>query len=314
MQSSNGSLTRWPTAGLAAVLVAFACTITVIRATPALAAADEECVGLVAASEDRFWDQMHEGAMAAGKEFGYRIFFRESTQEESAATRREVLQELLSFHCTGVLLAPSHPDQREAIGELLAAGVVMVFVDRGLPGMKGIPLVATDNHAAGRFAARKLTALLPPQQKNLAVFRLDTDVPTTTAREEGFIAEASALGYKVVLDTYAGTRVGDIRFAVPEALQAQKLPIHGVFAPNETTTVGVAEGILAARLKHPPVMVGFDANQHIQTAIERGEIAGTVLQKPYEMGYQGVQLIHDHLENGQKPRSIVTGVEFLSAE
>lgn len=277
-------------------------------------AADTGCIGLVAASADKFWDQMHDGARAAGREFGYRIYFRESTREEVERHHEDVLGELAALQCAGVLLAPSHEKQKDSIEALAATGFLTVFVDRGLPGVDDVPLVATDNYAAGRFAAGKLIERLPPAQRKLAVFRLDPAIPSTAARERGFIDEATSRGYEIVLDRYAGTTIGDIRFVIPDLLAGLREPVHGVFAPNETTTVGVVEGVLSASLAQPPVIVGFDVNQYIRAAIKRGQLAGTVIQKPYEMGYQGVQLIHWHLAAGKPLQSIVTGVEFVTRE
>ncbi len=269
-----------------------------------------DCIGLVVASSDRFWDEMNEGARSAGREFGYRIYFRGPTAEAGDGSQAAMLEDIESLGCVGLLLAPDHPDRQEQVERFMAAGVVTVFVDRGLPGMSAVPVVATDNYAAGQFAARQLMNLLPEGQKNIGLFRLDPNVITTTAREQGFIDEISAQEYRLVVDIYAGTMIGDVRFAVLREIQSLKTPLHGIFTPNETTTVGVVDTVTYADMLNKPIIVGFDSNKYIRRAIRQGNLAGTVVQKPFEMGYLGVQLIHDQIEFGKVPESIVTGVDF----
>lgn len=274
--------------------------------------AAQPCIGLVTGSNDKFWDQMYSGSKAAGEQYGYDIYYRGPSKEDGYEAQGAILEQFMQQHCVGLLLAPNHPDRQRQVERIQAKGIVTVFLDRGLEEETSVPLVATDNYAAGRFAAKQMLRLLPEGKTNIALFRLQKDVLTTTKREQGFIDEATKNGLQIVLDLYAGTFLGDVKSLILNALKQSKTPIHGIFTPNETTTTGAVGAVVFLKLTESPIMVGFDSNDVIEEAIKDGLLAGTVLQKPVDMGYMGVKLIHDYITERKPIRSAVTDVEFHS--
>ncbi|ARU57426.1 periplasmic binding protein/LacI transcriptional regulator [Oleiphilus messinensis] len=271
-----------------------------------------DCIGLVTGSGDNFWKEVYQGAKKAGDEFNYRIHYRGPSTEAGHEAQGIILEAFSTLGCVGLLLAPNHPDRIEQVEAIRNKNIVTMFIDRGLPNLKDIPVVATDNYAAGRFAAKNMVPLLPPNAQNIAVFRLQKDVVTTTAREQGFIDEITKHGLQVVIDAYGGTNVGDVKYTVYKALKNSPVAIHGIFTPNETTTIGAVEGTALLYLPTSPILIGFDANDYIKKAIKENKLTGTVVQKPHDMGYIGVALIHNFLKSGSPPKSVVTGLEFLS--
>ena len=61
--------------------------------------------------------------------------------------------------------------------------------------------------------------------------------------------------------------------------------IKGVFAHNDEMALGAAEAIGGREI----LVVGFDATDDAQTAIQKGKMAATVAQKPDLMGATAVE-------------------------
>jgi ribose transport system substrate-binding protein len=170
--------------------------------------------------------------------------------------------------------------------------VPVVIIDSGLaePGSY-VKYVATDNYNGGCLAAEHLLHELAKQGKTkpkLILFRYAVGSEATEQREQGFEDTAKRLCPDAVwlsTDKYAGaTRDSAMREAGPLVLQF-KDQVDGIFAPNESSAVGLVDVLRSQGLNGKVPVMGFDASKPLLQAIQAGDIVGSILQDPYKMGY-----------------------------
>ena len=150
---------------------------------------------------------------------------------------------------------------------------------------------------------------------NVALLGLKNGIPSTDARETGFVKEATKLGLKIVISEYVGTTIGDVRTNSERVLKGSTTHIDGIFTPNETTSIGTSVVLRELDMTSKVVHIGFDSGDYLYKALADGRIYGLVIQRPFEMGYQGVYIVHRKI-HGEGANSgnvtIDTGVIFAT--
>lgn len=202
------------------------------------------------------------------------------------------------------MLAPQHSHTMTACVKRAAeAGVPVVIIDSGLsePG-NYVKHVATDNYHGGCLAADHLIGELKKIGKTkprLILFRYAVGSEATEQREKGFEDTAKCICPDAVwlsTDKYAGaTRDSAMREAGPMILQF-KDQVDGIFAPNESSAVGVTDVLRSQGLNKKIMVMGFDASKPLLQAIQEGDIVGSILQDPYRMGYLSTWCCVRHLK------------------
>jgi ribose transport system substrate-binding protein len=275
--------------------------------------AEPPCIGLVTAGGgDKFWATLARGAVEAGTQYGYRVIPRGPKLEDNYEAQAEIIKYFETRGCAGLVLAANTAALAGDVKRVQQSGMVTLFVDRPLKSLPDVALITTDNFAGGKLAAKEMLARLKADETNIAVFRLKADVETTTLRENGFIESASLQGKTVVLDAYVGTYVPDIIENTLSLLKTLNKPLHGVFTPNEETTMAVVSALKYMKFK--PVHIGFDQNAFIDKALQENALAGTIVQRPFEMGHASITAIHRYLSDGTPPQSAFLGVEFVTRD
>jgi ribose transport system substrate-binding protein len=88
----------------------------------------------------------------------------------------------------------------------------------------------------------------------------------------------------------------------------------GVFAPNESSTLGLLGALRDNGLAGKVKFVGFDATPPLVEALQKGEINALVAQDPNKMGYLAVQTVLKKL-NGETVEPIIdTGVRLITQD
>jgi ribose transport system substrate-binding protein len=89
--------------------------------------------------------------------------------------------------------------------------------------------------------------------------------------------------------------------------------LAGIFASNESSSVGAVQAIKHKGLMGKVVLVGFDSSPNLIEDLRAGVLDSLVLQNPYRMGYEGVRTIVEKLSGKDVPRLVDTGVKLLTA-
>jgi ribose transport system substrate-binding protein len=190
-------------------------------------------------------------------------------------------------------------------------GIPVVVLDSDLNDRSAyVKYVATDNYHGGRLAAERLLQVLRDAGKpapKLVLFRYAPGSESTEQREKGFedvVNDAVARQKKgeptitwLSRDKYAGaTTDSALQAATPLLNSLQDQGLDGIFAPNESSTMGMLKAMQSLRLNKKIKLVGFDSSPPLLQAVADGDIDGLVLQDPYRMGYLGVWTLVQHLE------------------
>ncbi|TGG95038.1 LacI family transcriptional regulator [Natronospirillum operosum] len=252
--------------------------------------AHADCVGVITAGGGYvFWGEVERGAEAAADELGLTLYTRGAADEINVQAQGALIERISNLGCRGLVLAPNSVTHLERIASLNAEGIPTVFVDRDIGGDR-VSVIKTDNDYAGALAAREMINALGTERQ-VAVFRMDPEVATTTEREEAFIRTLQDAGVTLVVSDYLGTEVGDARENAYALLVAHP-EIEVVFTPNESTSLGTQAAIKRLPVADRPIHIGFDANPRLIQAVEDGDMLGLVEQSPFEMGYQGIRTVH----------------------
>jgi len=92
------------------------------------------------------------------------------------------------------------------------------------------------------------------------------------------------------------------------------LQVDGIYAPNESSAIGMLRALQSAKLAGKVKFVGFDTSEKIIAALRSGEMQGTVLQNPIKMGYLSVKTLVESHRGGKVEKRVDTGVEIATPE
>ncbi len=260
----------------------------VLSSGPVAAQGVPACIGVIPAGSGHvFWREVENGARNAGKALGVEIYFRGPSEDNTPDAQRAVIEVIEKKGCVALVLAPAAPSLNEDVSRLRKRGIPTVHIDRTYEGAEVSAVVATDNFRAGVLAGERMASLLPAGAA-VGLMRLQRGIPSTDAREAGFIEAAGKRGLRVLFETELGTRLGEARTRAEETLRHAPRNIAGIFAPNESTTSAVLAGMRKTGLTGKVRLVGFDINRALIDSVRAGELDALLVQRPERIGYEGV--------------------------
>jgi len=213
------------------------------------------------------------------------------------------------------VLAPSHGDALVPIVErAVKEGIPITIFDSGINTENYLSYVATDNRQGGVVAADRLAERLGGKG-NVAILGVKAGSVSTDEREQGF--------QETIKQKYPGITI--VAFQYGDADRAKSLDramdiltahpdLNGMFASNESSTVGAVQAIKQKGLASKVILGGFDSSPNLIEDLKAGAIDSLVLQNPFKMGYEGVKAVVDKLNGQTPPRRLDTGVKLLTKE
>lgn len=269
-----------------------------------------------------FWKAIHAGAAQAAEELAAQgdtvnLIWKGPLREDDREQQVQVVEGFIAQKVDGIVLAPL--DVRalaRPVEEAKAAGVPTVIIDSGLETDAYVSYVATDNTKGGELAADRLGELLGGKG-NVLVLRLQEGSASTTAREEGFLAQLKAKypGITVISSNqYAGATRETAKQAAENLLNRFGADLQGIFTPNESSSIGMLLALQDIGKAGKIRFVGFDATQTLLDAMKAGQLDGIAVQNPMKMGYLGVKTMLAHLRNQPFEKKVDTGVTMVTPE
>ena len=217
------------------------------------------------------------------------IEWREPAKLGDRSAQTRLVDEFVAAHVDVILLdAIDRQVLRAPVEKAALAGVPVVAVDSGVDGDAAARVVATDNRAAGREAARLLGKLLGGRG-GVLLLRYQIHAAKTEQREEGFI-EAITREFPhlklVASDYHAGATIEAATNVSLTLLQRYAGQIDGVFASSETGSAGMLAALRRAPLAAGKVkFVGSDeGGGGLEPALRSGEAQGFIADDPLAMG------------------------------
>ena len=268
-----------------------------------------------------FWQTVHAGARAAGRESGVEIEWLGPAAETDFARQIEIVDSAITARADGIVLAPTEATSLVGVVERAAReGVPLVVFDSGIDTKEYVSFVATDNHEAGVKAARELGALLGGKG-TVAMVKNVAGSSSTMERERGFEETLAAEFPQIikVAEQYCNSDVAKALASAENILTAHP-NLNGLFASAEPATVGVGRALRGRNLTGKVKFVGFDFSAPIEDDLRAGVIDALIVQDPFNIGYQAVKAVLANIagETPAKqidtPATVVTGANIDSAE
>ena len=273
----------------------------------------ERCIGFIpSGGGGSFWRGVNSGAVDAGKELGYDIYFRGPQEEDKAGIQSTVLEMVKQRGCKALVIAPGSADMVQAVLQLQKSGVPVIYVDRNLGGQAAAGMVSTDNYKAGQLAGEAMARRLNGKGAVL-LFRMKHGWQTTDQRENGFAEAAARKGLKVIDGGYLGTVYGEAFESASASLMRYRGQFQGVFAPNETTSMGVLAALVEQKLAGQVTYIGVDVTERLLDGVHSGIVEGLIVQAPHAIGYQAVKMAVDAVNKKLPPnRRVVVDAVYLT--
>ncbi len=248
-----------------------------------------------------FWQSVHAGAVAAGREFKEEIDWDGPPNETDYARQLEIFDSMMNRHVSGIVVAAS--DRTTLDGSLERAArenVPVVIFDSGVDTDKYVSFVATNNYEGGQMAARKLAALIGGKG-TVAMIKNAPGSASTMDRERGFTdaLQKEFPAVKIVAEQYSMSDRAKGMSAAENIITAHPA-LDGMFASSEPSSVGAAQALKAHGLAGKLKLVAFDSSEGLVDDLQQGVIDALVAQDPFRIGYEAVKAVTDKL-NGKTP-------------
>lgn len=233
-----------------------------------------------------FFVQIRAGAQAEAKKLGVDLTVTDAQNDAS-----QQANQLQNFTSSGLGAIIVNPVDSDATGPAARAvnksGIPLVAVDRSVNNADTATLVASDNTAGGRLAAKALAEKLGGKGE---IIVLQGMAGTSASRERG-------AGFTEGLKAYPGIKVVAKQPAdwdrtkgldvMTNLLQANP-GISGVFAENDEMALGAIKA-LGSKAGTSVQVIGFDGTPDGLKAVADGPLYASVAQQPKELGRIAVQ-------------------------
>lgn len=267
------------------------------------------------ATSNVYWQAVHAGAEAAGRDMHYQIVWDGPAQETEYDREATIVEDAVNRGVNAIVLAPSHRDALvPPVRQALAAHIPVSIIDSGisLPPSDYVSYVATDNEAGGRMLADALGDMLRGRG-DVGEVAVAPGSVSTLQREQGFIEELRKRYPEIRIDEmrYGLSDVAHSR-AVAEDILTAHPNITAMFASSEAGLVGTLQALKGRGLEGKVRLVGFDINSLLLAGLKEGTVQALVLQDPYQIGYQGVVTAAEALAGKTPPKTIHTPVRLVT--
>jgi ribose transport system substrate-binding protein len=262
-----------------------------------------------------FWLTVKAGADAAGRDLNVDINWKGAASETDIPGQINIVEDAINRRVDGIVLAPSHGESLvPMVQRAQREGIPVTIFDSGISTNNYLSYVATDNHEGGVVAARRMGEKLGGKGK-VAILGVKKGSVSTDEREQGFVATIKEQfpGIQIVQFLYGEANAAKSLQAAEDILTGHP-DLNGMFASNESSTVGAVSAVRQGNHAGKVVLVGFDATPNLVTYVKEGAIDSLVIQNPFKMGYEGVKTVVEKLNGKEPQKRIDTGVKLLTKE
>ncbi|MFD4629271.1 substrate-binding domain-containing protein [Streptomyces sp. NPDC058284] len=258
-----------------------------------------------------FFVQMKEGAQAEAEKSGIDLTVTDAQNDASQQSNQ-----LQNFTGEGVKSIIVNPVDSDAAGPAVRGAnkqdIPVVAADRGVNKAETATLVASDNVAGGRLAAKTLAEKLGGKGK-VVVLQGTPGTSASRERGQGFAEGIKAYpGIDVVAKQPADfdrTKGLDV---MTNLLQSHK-GVTGVFAENDEMALGAVKALGDKAGSSVPV-VGFDGTPDGLKAVGAGTLYASVAQQPAELGKIAVRNAVRSAQGKKVPGTVKVPVKVVTAK
>lgn len=262
-----------------------------------------------------FWQSVHAGAVAAGREAGVEIEWKGPPTETDFSRQIEIVDSMINARVDGIVLAPTEATSLVTVVERAARmNIPVTIFDSGINTEEYVSFVATNNYAAGALAANKLGEILGGKG-SVAMVKMIPGSSSTMLRERGFEETLAA--------EFPGIEIVDSRFCMSDRARAMAVTenmltahpgLDSLFASAEPATVGAGQALKSSGLAGKVKFVGFDSSDTIEQDLREGVIDALVVQNPFNIGYTAVKTVLAKLRGETPDKRIDSPAAVITAE
>jgi ribose transport system substrate-binding protein len=262
-----------------------------------------------------FWESIRRGAEKAGAEAGAKIFWNGPEREGNREMQIQIIEDFITQKVSGFVLAPiDNKAIVPSVEKIYAKNIPCVIIDSGIDTDKYISFIATDNYKGGVIAARRMGRILDGKGK-IVVVKYAPGSASTMKRENGFIDTIQKEFPEIeIVDSKYGMDTVETSLQAAEDLLTRNTELDGLFACNESTSVGALRALQSQGRAGKMKMIGFDAGGLLIEGVKTGVVDSLVVQNPYKMGYEGVKTLIAALDGKKVEKRVDTGVTLVTRE
>ena len=239
-------------------------------------------------SSNDFWAAVKKGADTAARENNVTLEVMMPQDETQIEEQNALIREAVRRRPSAIVVTPaSETRTQEALEEVRAAGIPLVFIDSVTQEAVADAAVTTDNREAGRKLGAELARTLTPEDW-IGVVSHVKNVSTAREREEGLREGLGAAAGRIAETVYSNSsaQTGE---AVTRAMLEAHPEITCLACVNEDSTVGASRAVKALGLEDKITVVGFDNALESIEDLEAGVLRALVVQRSFTMGYFGIE-------------------------
>ncbi len=263
-----------------------------------------------------FWESLHNGALQAARQNGYRVYWNAATREDDVGRQLGLLEQARERRPAGLIVAPSHgPALLTEMRDLLRSGMPTVVVESSLPLPSGpyLTYVVTDHTAAVRALVQRLRAL-SPQPPQVAVVGIDPDIPSDRDLLSGLAEELARNGAgRIVSRQFSRFNRQQTEEQV-ETLLKTRPNIDAVLALNPAAMAGALDALRRVSVPRKVHLFGCQQDLAQIDALRSGEIDGVIVQDMYREGQLGAEAIIERRRTGHWPAEISVPSRLVSGQ
>ncbi len=254
---------------------------------------------------DVFFQSVHAGAVAAGREFHEEILWDGPPRETEYSRQLEIVDSMLNRHVNGVVLAAAdRTSLNSSLDRAAREKIPVVVFDSGVDSTNFVSFVATNNYEGGQMGGRKLGQLLHGKG-TVAMIDHAPGSASTMDRERGFkdVIAKEFPAISIVAEQYSMTDRAK-GLAATENILAAHPGLSGIFTSSEPSSAGAAQALIAHGLAGKVRLVAFDSSDDLIDHLKSGVIDALIAQDAFKMGFEGVRLVTEKLDGREPPKKV----------
>ena len=262
-----------------------------------------------------FWQAVHAGAVAAGREFNADIRWNGPASETEFSRQIGIVDDYINQRVDGIALAPTNGESLAPVVERAFDEKIPVAIfDSGIRSDKYLTYISTDNYRGGVLAAERMGEVLPQGGKVAVIGTLPGSV-STTERENGFKETLAKKFPKLnIIDFQYGMSDRSKSLAVAEDMLTAHPDLDAIFCSNESGSLGAVQAAKGRNLAGKLKIVGFDTSQTLIEDMQAGNIDSLVVQNPFRMGYLAVSTLIANVQGKKPEKRIDTGATVVTRD
>lgn len=271
-----------------------------------------------------FWGAMGSGAEEAAEAMDLNYFVQAAASDQAAEEQLNICNTMLQREPVAMVTAAiNSTNLLPCLKAAQEAGTKIVDLDGNLdPAIleaEGVDItfsIGSDNVEAGGKAAQFMVEQLGADASGpvLVIEGLSGNV-TGQKRAQGFadtLAEM-APGLEIVASLPGDWDRGKAANITNDIL-TRNPDLVGIFAANDGMALGAVESVFAAGKGGDVVIIGVDGNSDAVKSIQDGRLTASVAQLPYLVGKQAVETVQRAVEGEEVESSIIVPTLVLTQE